>query len=168
MARSPAGRQKKAAIGGELVIPLLAVAYTVYFFVSVRELSWEAKANAVTVGVALLALVAVQLARTAFAFFSGRASLAVGGLIEPRDILGQRVALVAVAALFVFLIPWLGLTLGLFILTGALMLILRAGSFRMIALASAAVSIGAYLLFIALLNSRMPRGPLEKLLAGLW
>jgi len=45
---------------------------------------------------------------------------------------------------------------------------LRAGSWRKIVLASGTISVTAYLLFIVLLNSRLPRGPVERLLAALF
>lgn len=159
---------EKAALGADLVLPALAVALTVYFFVSVADLAWEAKANAVVIGVALLALVVLHVARVALRVWAGDASLSLVPLIEPRRTQGRRLMLVALTALFVFLIPWLGVTLGLFLLTSALMLVLGAGSLRMIAAVSATIAITAYLLFIALLNSRLPRGPVEKLLAMLF
>jgi hypothetical protein len=168
MSQAPGARPEKTAIGGELIVPALAVAFSVYFFVSVWDLSWEAKANAVTVGVILLALVALQLMRVALRLTSGTASLAIGALLEPRPLLRERFALVFATAAFIFFIPWLGLTLGLFLLTAALMLLLRAGSLGRIALTAAAVSVSAYLLFIALLNTRLPRGPVEQLLSGLF
>ncbi|MCK6453164.1 MAG: hypothetical protein L6R19_20295 [Alphaproteobacteria bacterium] len=159
---------EKAALGADLVLPALAVALTAYFFVAVADLAWEAKANAVVIGVVLLALVALHVARVALRVWAGEASLGIAPLIEPRRTQGARLMLVALTALFVFLIPWLGVTLGLFLLTGALMVVLGAGSLRMIATVSATVAIVAYLLFIALLNSRLPRGPVEKLLAMLF
>jgi len=158
----------KAALGADLVLPALAVALTVYFFVSVADLSWEAKANAVVIGVALLALIAVHVARVALRVWAGDATLSLAPLFEPRRTQRQRFLLVALTALFIFVIPWLGVTLGLFLLTAALMLVLGAGSIRMIAATSATVAIAAYLLFIALLNSRLPRGPVEKLLSMLF
>ena len=158
----------KTALGAELALPGIAVAFTAYFFVSVDDLTWEAKATAVLIGGALLALVAVYVARLAVRARMGVARLSFAPLLEPRRVLGQRVAVTALAGLFVALIPWLGLTLGLFLLTAALMLVLRAGSWRMVAATSGIIAASAYLLFIALLNSRLPHGPVEKLLAGLF
>lgn len=158
----------KTALGAELVLPALAIAFTLYFFVSVRDLAWEAKSTAVIVGGTLLALVALRLGLLALSAWNGLADFSFAPLLAPRRVLGQRILLVALCGLFVFLIPWLGLTLGLFLLTAALMVMLRAGSWRLIAATAGIVAASAYLLFIALLNSRLPHGPVEKLLAGLF
>jgi hypothetical protein len=158
----------KIALGAELALPAIAVGFTVYFFHSVSDLVWEAKANAVMIGVALLALVAIHAIRLALRARMRGFNLGFEPLLEPRRVLGQRVLVVVLAGLFVFLIPWLGLTLGLFLLTGALMLVLRAGSWRLIATTSGIIAVSAYLLFIALLNSRLPHGPVEKFLARLF
>ena len=157
----------KDAVGAELVLPAIAVAFTIYFFVSVSDLAWEAKTNATLIGVTLLFLIGILLVRLALKLVSGSATLSIAPLIEPRRVLWQRIALIALSAGFIFVIPWLGLTLGLFLLTASLMALLRAGSWRAVTLTSLIVAATAYLLFIALLDSRMPRGPIEKLLA-LW
>ncbi len=165
---TPPPSEGKEPLGADLVIPVLAVAFTAYFFVSVAELTWEAKANAVIIGSVLLALVAVFAVRAAWRVAAGGADFSFQPLVEPRQMLRPRALIVGLTALFIVLIPWLGLTLGLFLLVAALMLVLGAVSWRTIALTSGTVAVIAYLLFIALLNSRLPRGPIEKLLAGLF
>ncbi|MGQ0677920.1 MAG: hypothetical protein ACT4N4_17800 [Rhodospirillales bacterium] len=168
MTGGPGADDARTAIGAELALPALAVAFAAYFFHSVWDLSWEAKANAVMIGVALLALIAVFLVRLAVRTWNGLGTFSFAPLIAPRRVLGQRVLLVVLSGLFIVLIPWLGLTLGLFLLTATLMVVMRAGSWRLIAATAGIVAASAYLLFIALLNSRLPRGPVEKLLAGLF
>lgn len=158
----------RPALGGDLILPILAVAFTVYFFVSVSDLAWEAKANATMIGVVLLALVALQIARIVVRVLRREAALGLGAVIEPAGLGPTRLALIALSALFIALIPWLGLTLGLFLFVAALMMTLRAGSLRAIVATSAVIAGCAYALFIALLNSRLPHGPVEDLLAALF
>ena len=153
---------------GDLVIPALALAFTLYFFDSIWDLAWEARATGVVVGVALLALIALFIARVVRRLAAGRATLSFGHLIGPWPHGRQRIGIIALCALFIALLPWLGLTLGLFVLCSALMFLLGAGNWRTIVVASGAVSVAAYLLFVAFLNTRMPRGPIEKLLATLF
>ncbi|HJS30978.1 MAG TPA: tripartite tricarboxylate transporter TctB family protein [Alphaproteobacteria bacterium] len=155
-------------VGGDLVLPGLAVAFTAYFFYSVWDLSWEAKANATIIGVTLLVLIGMFVIRATLKVMRDGAGIGLESLFEPRSALGPRLSVVAFTALFVVVLPWLGLTLGLFALVAGLMLVLRAGSWRAVVATSATVSMVAYLLFIALLNSRLPRGPIEKLLAALF
>lgn len=163
--KSGAGQPKP--LGADLVLPALATGFTIYFFVSVGDLAWEAKANAVVIGTGLLALVALFLVRTGLMLARGAATLGFDKLIEPRWAWGPRLAIIGLCAVFIFLLPWLGLTLGLFLLTAALMFLLKAGSWRSIVATAAIVAATSYLLFIALLNSRLPRGPVEQLLAAL-
>lgn len=158
---------KDAALG-DLVVPALAVAFTVYFFDSVWDLAWEARATGLVVGTALLALIMLLVVRVARRLATGRATLSFGHLIGPYPYGRQRLGIIALCALFIGLVPWLGLTLGLFMLITALMLLLGAGRLRTIVTVASAVSFVAYLLFVALLHTRMPHGPIEKLVAMLF
>jgi hypothetical protein len=115
----------------------------------------------------LLALIALHLARVARRVANGEATLAVGPLVEPRPLMPTRLLVLAFTGIFIIALPWLGLTLGLFALVTLMMRLLHAGSWTKIVVTAAIVSAVAYLLFIALLNSRMPHGPVEKLLAQL-
>ena len=45
-------------IGQELIIPLMAVGFTAYYFWTVQELAWEAKANGIIIGAILVGLAA--------------------------------------------------------------------------------------------------------------
>ncbi len=168
MARSRGPDDAPEKVGTDLVIPALGVAFAIYFFASVWDLAWEAKATGVLVGGALLALIALFVARVALKLARGRATLSFAGLVGPSPHGRQRFGIVLLCVLFIALVPWLGLTLGLFALTAALMFLLQAGSWRAILVTAATVSAAAYLLFVALLNTRMPRGPIERLLSGLF
>ncbi len=158
----------RPAIGGELVLPAMAVGLAIYFLIDVDGLAWEARANATVIAYVLLGLIAIHLVRMALRIHAGEATLGLGPLVEPRSLLPLRFTVLAVTGAFIIALPWLGLTLGLFLLVAILMCLLRAGTWARIVTTAATVSIASYLLFIALLNSRLPRGPIEKLLAGLF
>jgi hypothetical protein len=159
--RSP---DSKDAAFGDLVIPALAIAFALYFFDSIWDLAWEARATGVVVGTVLLVLVALLVLRVARRLLAGRATLSFGPLLGPWPYAPQRIGIVLLCALFIAVLPWLGLTLGLFVLTSALMFLLGAGNWRAIVTISGIVSAAAYVLFVALLNTRMPHGPIENLL----
>jgi hypothetical protein len=158
---------EKRALGADLVIPALALAFAAYFFTSISGLAWEAKANGMIIGTALTALSAVQVARILLAVARGRATLGTRALWEPREVLGKRLGMVAITIAFIATIPWLGLSLGLF--TGMavslwLMGVRRRGVILLIALVVAAA---AYLLFIAALDANFPHGPVENAIDAL-
>jgi hypothetical protein len=80
-------------------------------------------------------------------------------------VIGKRVGMVAVAALFIATLPWLGLTLGLFLGMLAALWIMGVRRGATLVLLPLAVAAAAYLLFIVTLQSEFPHGPIEKLLS---
>ena len=154
-------------LGAVLVIPLLALAFAIYFFYSISGLVWEAKANGAIIGTILVVLIVAQLVRIVVAVARGRGNLRTDALWQPREALGKRVAMVAVTIVFIATIEWLGLTLGL--LLGMLASLLAMGVRRPLVLIgiSVVVAAAAYVLFIATLDSAFPHGPIENLIAAL-
>lgn len=155
-------------LGADLVIPLLALGFAVYFFFSIHDLAWEAKANGVIIGSALVVLVAIQLVRIGLEVARGAGTLRADVLWQPREVLVKRLALVAITIVFIATLKWLGLTLGL--LAGMLAALWMMGVRRPRVLlgVSFTVAASAYLLFMVLLETRFPRGPLERLLSSLF
>ena len=152
---------KREALGADLVIPLLALAFAAYFFYSIRDLVWEAKANGVIIGTALSVLVVAQLIRLFARVARGEGTLSTAPLWEPRAVLGKRIALLLVTIVFVATLQWLGLTLGLLLgMLAALWLVDVRRPAVLIGI-SVVVAASAYLLFIAALDSNFPHGPIE-------
>ena len=65
----------KKPLGADLVIPALALGFAIYFFISIADLAWEAKANGVMIGGILVLLIAAQVVRIAIGISKGEASL---------------------------------------------------------------------------------------------
>jgi hypothetical protein len=162
-----AEREQGAALGADLIIPVLAAAFTVYFLVDSAPLVWEARANGTVIGVILLVLVAVQIGRIAVLRRAGAGTLGFGDLAATDHVQFQRIALLVMLAIFIALIPWLGTTLGLFLVMMGTMWVLGVRSLRQLVAISSATALTFYLLFIAFLQTRLPPGPIERLLAPL-
>jgi hypothetical protein len=158
----------KEPAGADLVIPLLALGFATYFFVSIADLAWEAKANGVIIGSLLVALVLVQIARIAYRVAKGRASLSTAPIWAPRDALPKRLGMVAVTIGFIVTLKWLGLTLGLALWMVAALWLMGVRNRKVIAAISLVTAASAYLLFIFALNASFPHGPAEQLLARLF
>jgi hypothetical protein len=158
---------ERRAAGADLVIPGLALAFAVYFLFSIAGLAWEAKANGMLIGVILLALVAVQVGRITLGVVRGEASLRADPLLEPREVLWRRIGLVAVTVIFIATLAWLGVTLGLLLAMFAALWVSGVRSRKALLWIPLAVAASVYLLFIALLQSDLPHGPVEALLAKL-
>ena len=157
--------KRKLPLGADLVVPLLALGFAAYFFVSIAELAWEAKANGVLIGVVLVFLVVVQLARMARQVARGEGDLRTDPLWQPADATRKRLGMVAVTVAFIATLPWLGLTLGLLLAMLAALWVMGVRRSATLVWLPLALAAAAYLLFIALLQSEFPHGPIEKLLS---
>jgi hypothetical protein len=158
---------KKAPLGADLVIPALALAFAAYFFFDIADLAWEAKANGVLIGTVLVLLVAVQLGRTAVQIAKKKADLGLAPLLDPREALPRRAGLVLLTVAFIAAMPWLGLTLSLFLGLAAALYLMGVRRRSRLVWVPLAVAASAYILFIAVLNSDFPHGPVEDALGAL-
>lgn len=154
----------RAPLGADLVIPGLALAFAVYFFFSIADLAWEAKANGTVIGGLLVVLVVIQLVRIGVRLARGSASLGFTPLLLPRDALGKRVGMVAITIAFIATLHWLGLTLGLLLSLFAALWVMGARG-KALYIIPVVVAALAYLLFVALLQTDIPHGPIERLLS---
>ena len=158
-------KERNNSVGADLVIPALALAFAVYFFVDIADLAWEAKANGVLIGTILVVLIGIQGVRLGLSLARGEGELGFATLLGPRELLPKRLAMVAITVAFVAALPWLGLTLGLFLAMAAALRVMGLRSVKRVALISFIVAASAYGLFIALLESDMPHGPVEMILS---
>lgn len=165
---SKATPDSKAPLGADLVIPALALGFAAYFFVSISDLAWEAKANGVLIGSILVVLVAVQFARVALQVWVGAASLSFSRLLRPHEALAKRIGMVCLTALFIFAMDWLGLTLALFLATAAALFLMGVRKRKHLFWTPFGVAAFAYVTFIVILDAEFPRGPVELLLAKLF
>jgi hypothetical protein len=149
-------------LGADLLIPALALGFAAYFFVSIADLAWEAKANGMMIGGILVLLITLQVVRIAIRVFKGEASLGLSALWEPREVLGKRVGMVLVTIAFIATLSWLGLTLGLLLSLFTALWIMGARG-KALAIIPVVVAAAAYLLFVYLLQSDIPHGPIERL-----
>ena len=156
-------------VGGDLIIPIAAVAFTLYYFTSIIDSPWEAQVNAFFVGSILIVLVLILLIKFGYELRSGEASLRLGGLIEPVGVAPKRLAVLLLAIGYVLLIEWLGFTLTTFVFLTATMLVLNGGRRPGFVLGLAApLSLGGYLLFMVAFQTRFPKGPFEWLMGAVF
>jgi Mn2+/Fe2+ NRAMP family transporter len=156
---------RKAPLGADIVIPALALGFAGYFFWSIADLAWEAKANGVVIGAALVGLVALQLVLIAVQVAKGKGDLRADPLWQPSDVLGKRVGMVLVTVAFIAALQLLGLTLSLLLAMAAALVVMGVRKLSTVLWISLAVAAAAYVLFIAILDSSFPHGPIEKLLS---
>ncbi|HEY1290977.1 MAG TPA: hypothetical protein VGF58_21805 [Burkholderiales bacterium] len=158
-------KENNKSVGADLVIPALALGFAVYFFVDIADLAWEAKANGVLIGTILVVLIAIQCVRLGLQLARGEGRLGFEALLGPREALPGRLALVGITIAFIVAVPWLGLTLTLLLCMGAALRVMGLKSWKKNLLISFIVAASAWGLFIALLETDMPRGPVEIVLS---
>lgn len=160
-----ATRERRRALGADLIIPVGTILFAIYYLRTVWDLPWQAKAAGLGIAGAMAVVLALLGVRFVREWSSGRANLGLGSLATPAVTLAQRLALLAAALAFVFVMPWLGFTLGLFLFLMAGMIILSGLSqLKSALIISLLVSFGGYLLFIVFVGARFPHGPVETLL----
>lgn len=158
----------KRQIGGELIIPLLALAFTLYYISTVINSPWSAKVNAYMIGGVLIAVILIFFALAVREVLRGRATLGISNLVEPYAILPKRLGFIALTFGYLVAIHWLGFTLTTFVFLAASMLLLGGGKRPVLCIVSAFVMAAVALgVFVVLFQKRFPKGPVEYLLQAL-
>jgi hypothetical protein len=149
-------------IGGELVIPILAVGFTIYFFSTIWNSPWTAQVSAFMVGGILLLVCAIFFVRAGIWLVRGEGTLGVGNLFTMDDIRTGRIGLLLTTIAYVMFIDTLGFTLMTFLFLAVSMLILAKGkNAGFITMISAAMALTGWAVFIWAFNTRFPRGWFE-------
>ena len=149
-------------IGGELVIPVIAVGFTLYFFSTIWNSPWTAQVSAFLVGGILLFVCAIFIVRCMLWLSRGEGTLGFSNLVNMDDIRTGRIGLFATTVAYCILIDQFGFTLTTFLFLAISMLILSKGrNAGFIAMVSALMALGGWAVFIWAFDTRFPRGWFE-------
>ena len=149
-------------LGGELVIPVLAIAFTLYFFSTIWNSPWTAQVSAFAVGGILLLVCTIFILRCLAWLRQGDASLGFGNLFSREDIATGRVGLFITTLGYCLLIERLGFTLTTFLFLTLSMIILSKGRRPLfITGISAVMALGGWAVFIWAFDTRFPLGWFE-------
>ena len=152
-------------IGGDFVIPVAALVFTLYYFSTIINSPWTAQVAAFFIGAILIALTLLFLVKSAVAIGRGEADLGMDTLIAPTGLLATRLALLAITVAYLVLIEWGGFTITTFgFLLAAMLLLNRGRRAGFITLFALSISLGGYLIFILAFETRFPKGPFEELM----
>ncbi len=161
-------KQDRKHLGGELVIPVAALLFTIYYFVTIIDVPWTAQVSAFFVGSILIFLIGMFVVRSVRELRRGDADLAMGRLIEPKSFIPKRLALMGLTLGFIFFVEWLGFTITAFLfICGAMLLLSNGRKRRLIVSLAAILSLSGWALFIWAFETRFPEGPFETMMQGL-
>ncbi len=167
--RDQAEKPERKSIGGELILPIGALIFTLYYFYTIIDVPRIAQVSAFFVGSILMVLLMVLAVRIGKEVKAGTADLRLGPLVEPHSFIPARLALLGLTLGFIFFIEWLGFTITVFVFLAVAMGLLSKGrKMGLICSLAAVLSIGGYLLFIVAFNTRFPAGPFEQLMEKLF
>jgi len=163
------GGPRKKHIGAELVIPGLALAFTLYYFTTIIDVPWTAQVSAFFVGSILIVCIIVFAVRSFIQVHRGKADLGLGPLLAPVNYIPKRLILLALTIGYIFFIQWGGCTLTSFVFLCLSMLTLNNGRRKgLIVGLSAVLSLSGWLLFVVAFETRFPEGPFELAVKGLF
>jgi hypothetical protein len=160
--------RKLKPVGGDLVLPILALLYGSYYLYSILGLPFEAQVNGFFIIAVLFLLIAVLLVRTGRDWARGAVTLRLDSLLEPVPLLPRRISFLLLTFGSLLLIQWLGFTLTTFLFMLTSMIALGTRSWRSLLGVAGTTAAGGYIFFIAILDARFPHGPVEQLLGWLF
>jgi hypothetical protein len=156
------------ATGGELILPIAALIFTLYYFSTIWRSPWEAQVAAFFVGSILTALILLFFVQTAVNLMRGRLRVDFSPLLQPARLNIKRLALFGLTVGYIALIRYLGFTITTFLFLSGGILLLQNPKRPLFAIGIAGlIALAGYLLFILAFNVRFPRGPFEELMRGI-
>jgi hypothetical protein len=160
--------RKPEPVGGDLVLPILALLYGSYYLYSILGQPFESQINGLFIIAVLFLLIAVLLVRTGRDWARGAVTFGLDRLLEPVPLLPRRLSFLVLTLASLLAIRWLGFTLTTFLFMLSSMVVLGTRSRGMLLAVPGATAAVGYVFFIAILDARFPHGPLEQLLGWLF
>lgn len=161
MSDADKNRDTRTGTGGDWVIPVIALAFTTYYLISIKDLVWEAKIAAVFVAVMLYLLIGIFALKTVLGLRRGSLKIDFTPLWENGPLFRTRALLFGLAVLSVAVLPWAGFTLSTFGFLLAAFMWLENMSLKTALITAGSLALAGYILFIAILRTAFPPGPFE-------
>ncbi|MDJ0994629.1 MAG: tripartite tricarboxylate transporter TctB family protein [Dinoroseobacter sp.] len=160
MAQDPS--EKPRQLGGEMVIPILAIVFTLYYFSTIWNSPWTAQVSAFLIGGILLGLCSLFVLRCVVWVNAGKGSFGFSNLVNMDDIRTGRIGLFIATVLFCVLIEPLGFTLTTFLfLLSSMAVLSKFRNLGLITGIAALISLIGWAVFILAFDTRFPRGWFE-------
>ena len=152
----------------DLIIPILALAFTVYYLTTITEVPWIAQASAITVSALLLLSIAAFAIRTVVRINKGQEFISWNRLNIDTVYMARRMILLTFTIAYVYFLDLLGFTLAtaMFIF-GGIILLSSIANWRKALLVALSCSATGYIVFIHFFQTRFPKGLVENFLKGL-
>ncbi|MFQ5623536.1 MAG: tripartite tricarboxylate transporter TctB family protein [Paracoccaceae bacterium] len=146
----------------DLIIPVMALAFAVYYLTTITGVPWIAQASAVVVSGLLLASILAFGVRTIYRLRLGSEVLRFTGHLKNPGLILRRLGLLALTIGYVWIIDSWGFTVttSVFLLL-SIILLSSPANWRRALIVSLACSVVGYVVFIYIFETRFPEGPIE-------
>jgi len=164
-----AGQQEppKKNVAGELIIPTISVLFTFYYISTIVDSPWTAQVNAFLVGSVLLFVAAIFFVQKGLELRRRNAQFHIDFGAIPKAVKTPQTAFIVVSLLYLVFVDILGFTLTTIIFFWVSMIILDHGKRPLMkAFIATIMALIGYAVFIAMFETRLPKGIIEQLIAG--
>ena len=147
----------------DLIIPFLALIFTVYYLTTITEAPWIAQASAIVVGSILILLILIFFIKTFFMVRKKKEIISLSKLNIDKTTTFKRLTLLILALFFTIFLEFLGFTLSAIIfLFFAIILLSSLKNWKNALIISLSCSLIGYFIFIYIFNTQFPRGAFEN------
>ena len=159
--------QLKKNVAGEFIIPVLSVIFTLYYVLTIVDSPWTAQVNAFLVGSVLLFVAIIFFIRKTLALLRHEVQFHIEFSAFSQAIKTPQTAFIVVSLLYLVFVDILGFTLTTIIFFWVSMTMLDNGKRPVMkAVISIIMALIGYVVFIAMFETRLPKGIIEHLISG--
>ena len=161
--------EKRTGILPELIIPVGAIAFAIYYLSTVWELPFQAKVVGIYVASAIGILSLVLFIRFAREIITRRKSLGFEGFFSDPVSEGRRWSVLALTIGFIVLMPVLGFVVTIFsFVLSTVVIIGGLQRWRAALITATGMTVAAFLIFIVFVKVRFPTTILDETLKGIF
>lgn len=155
----------KKPVGADLIIPVAASLYALYYVASVWDFPPEAQRSGIFLAAMLLLFSGLFFVRVGLMAVRGQARWDFSAVLGPTERRLHRAGFLGLIFVYLFVVEWGGFTLTTFafLFAGSWLAGLRPAGKA--ALFAAVAALGGWLFFVVVLGTRFPVGPFERLVA---
>jgi hypothetical protein len=159
----------KHNVAGELIVPLFGVGFTAYYFSTILDSPWTAQVNAFLLGSVLLLVSAIFFVRKLSDVVNDKAVVSIPFSRFLPALRTAQTGFIAITVGYLLFVEMIGYTLATVLFLWMSMSLLDQGRkiITKLGLAVVMAFIG-YIVFILMFETRLPKGPIEIALTGVF
>lgn len=152
----------------DLIIPVLAFAFTIYYLSTITHVPWIAQSSAVLVASLLFLAIFAFAIRTVLRIRAGRERIGFDHLVTDLPTQSKRAVLLAMTIAYIILIEDFGFSLMTFLfIFFAIVLLSSLANWKKALAVSGGCAVAGYIIFIYIFETRFPKGFIEKTIEAL-